>query len=83
MVLIRRVGCHLCDDVEAILGRLEIGFELVDVDADPELLARYSDEVPVVRLDGRDVDSGLIDPARLERVLRARLAKPPGRWRPW
>jgi glutaredoxin len=83
VTLIARGGCHLCEGVSALLQRMGIPFTTLDVDSDPDLRAAYSDEVPVVQLDGKHVDGGLIDHARLERVLRERLKRSPGRWRPW
>jgi glutaredoxin len=56
VILYTRVGCHLCEDAEAVLRRLraERPFELrlVDIDRDPELADRYGVRVPVVAVDG-------------------------------
>ena len=46
-----------------------------DVDEDPELLAAYSDQVPVVLVDGEQHDFWRVD----EHRLRAALS-PGGRW---
>lgn len=59
LTLISRGYCHLCHDMEAALAPflLEFGAELnvLDVDADPELEARYNELVPVLLAgDGRD-----------------------------
>jgi glutaredoxin len=59
VILYTRVGCHLCEDAEAVLRRLraERPFELrlVDIDRDPELARRYGVRVPVVAVDGEDL----------------------------
>jgi glutaredoxin len=59
VTLYTRRGCHLCDDAHAVLDavRATEPFELavIDIDGDPALVARYTDEVPVVAVDGRDV----------------------------
>lgn len=53
--LLGRPGCHLCDDMIAVLrpflnaGRFTL--TLVDVDSDPALAARYGLLIPVL-LDG-------------------------------
>jgi glutaredoxin len=56
VILYTRVGCHLCEDAEAVLRRLraERPFELrlVDIDRDPELADRYGVRVPVFAVDG-------------------------------
>jgi glutaredoxin len=67
LTLYSRQGCHLCEQAEALLRRLGLKPQIVDVDGSPELQARYNDSVPVVALRGRDVLSGIIteDQARL------------------
>lgn len=57
VLLYTRAGCHLCDEVKATLARLAPrgGFiwKEVDVDSDPQLQHKFTDEVPVVFIDGR------------------------------
>ncbi|MCX7172764.1 MAG: glutaredoxin family protein [Proteobacteria bacterium] len=54
MILYSREYCHLCHDMLAALetmrGEHDAGFtlEVVDVDADPVLLSRYDERVPVL-----------------------------------
>lgn len=77
LVLITRKGCHLCEAAEADLARVVAGFtalnpdkpytvEVIDVDSDPQLLQRFSEEVPVLLLNGEQVAFFRID---VERVL--------------
>lgn len=74
--LVSRVGCHLCDDgrevVRRVVERAGERFTEVDVDADPELLRRYSDRVPVVLVDGAETDFGRLDETRLAEALAGR-----------
>lgn len=81
VTLVGRVGCHLCDEARDVVRRVtaETGATWVEllVDDDPDLLARYADEVPVVLVDGARHDFWRVD----ERRLRARLA--PGARRRW
>lgn len=76
VVLVSRVGCHLCDDgrevVRALAQRTGTTWSEVDVDADPELLRRYSDKVPVVLVDGVERDFGRLDADRLAEALAGR-----------
>lgn len=70
-----RAGCHLCAEAERIVadvaaGRAEV--EVVDIDGDPDLVARYTVRVPVVAIDGVEVAELMIDRADLERALRER-----------
>ncbi|HEX7893742.1 MAG TPA: glutaredoxin family protein [Terriglobales bacterium] len=57
VVVYSRKGCHLCEIVKEKLSKLERrgGFRWreVDVDMDDGLRRRFTDEVPVVFIDGR------------------------------
>jgi len=52
VTLYTREGCHLCEEARAAILRggegLAIELREVDVDGDPELAARFGEEVPVV-----------------------------------
>jgi glutaredoxin len=69
IVLYSRQGCHLCDDAAAALTRLGLTFEVVDVDADPELKTRYNECVPVIVIDGKERFRGRVDERLLRRLL--------------
>lgn len=74
LVVYSRADCHLCDDAKATLAEyLEYlpELEVVDIDADPELQARFGATVPVVELDGREHFRGRIDEALLRRLIDA------------
>lgn len=69
-----RRGCGLCGPAEALAGRLAEGratVEVVDVDGEPALAARYGPRVPVVAVDGVEVAEGVVDPATLAEALDA------------
>lgn len=72
VVMVGRQGCHLCDVaqevIEGVVARTGDSFVVVDIDADPEL-ARYTDEVPVTFVDGRQHDYWRVDEARLRAAL--------------
>jgi glutaredoxin len=57
VVVYSRKGCHLCEIVKETLDKLRRrgGFDWreVDVDTDEELRRQFTDEVPVVFIDGR------------------------------
>ncbi len=57
VVVYSRKGCHLCEIVKETLTKLERrgGFHWheVDVDADEKLRRQFTDEVPVVFINGR------------------------------
>jgi glutaredoxin len=71
VVLYTRRGCHLCDDAAQLLHSFGLAPQLVDIDADPELVARFTECVPVVEIDGKVRFRGRIDPLLLRRLVRA------------
>jgi hypothetical protein len=70
-----RAGCHLCDVARDVIAQVcdELGesFIEIDVDSDAELLAAYSDEIPVTLVDGRRHDFWRVDADRLRAALTA------------
>jgi hypothetical protein len=73
--LLARSGCHLCDEARAVVLRVlvDVGERLLerDVDADPELTRRFGEQVPVVFVDGVQLDFWRVS----ENRLRAALAR--------
>jgi len=73
LILVSRVCCHLCDDMERALRPLSAEFgvavDIVDVDADDELKARYDELVPVLLHEGRELCHYLIDLAEVRAYL--------------
>ena len=74
VVFVTRRGCSLCDAAKPVVARAAVDagipFEVRDVDADPEDRARWSDQVPVVLLDG---------PGLAERMVARRIGLRPQR----
>jgi glutaredoxin len=68
-----RLGCHLCDDAEKVLESLreELNFEIevINIDEDTELVKLYSDQVPVIHIDGIHHDFYKVDPLRFKSSL--------------
>ena len=57
VTLYTRLGCHLCDDAKAVLDAVRaahpVELAVVDIDQEPALRARYTNDVPVIAVDGR------------------------------
>ena len=57
VVVYSRKGCHLCEIVKETLVKLQrrggFSWSEIDVDSDDELRRQFTDEVPVVFIDGR------------------------------
>jgi thiol-disulfide isomerase/thioredoxin len=66
LTLYGRGYCHLCEEMERALERLQhelrFTFEVVDVDLDPELEERYGELVPVLAgPDGQEICHYFLD----------------------
>ena len=73
VLLLGRPGCHLCDDARAVVARvcadLGVGWEERDITADPDLLERYWEQIPVTLVDGEQHDFWRVDERRLRDAL--------------
>lgn len=69
VVLYSRKGCHLCDDALAALRKFGLAPRVVDIDSDPQIMARYDTCVPVVEIDGRERFRGQVNETLLKRLL--------------
>ena len=73
ITLFGRAGCHLCDEAEALLASASVRYAIdvskVDIDGDPELSRLYSNEVPVIAIEGKRWSKLRLDPERLRRKL--------------
>lgn len=68
-----RQGCHLCEvaleTVARVCADLGTGYEVVDVDGDPDLQQQYGEQVPVTLVDGARHDFWRVDERRLRTAL--------------
>jgi glutaredoxin len=74
VTLLTRPGCHLCDDAREIVASVVAESEGVvfverSIVDDPELADRYTEEIPVVLIDGRVHNIWRVDADRLRRAL--------------
>ena len=73
--LYSRTYCHLCDDMlaalEALRGEFVFEVEVLDVDADPALEAKYDELVPVLEADGNELCHYFLDVAKVRAYLAA------------
>jgi len=82
LILYTKPGCHLCEQVEEHLLRLQSEFrfewERRDITLDPALYELYKHAIPVVAIDGREVlrlDAAPIDGDAVRAALRANFPK--------
>ena len=68
-----RNGCHLCDDafntLESMREELNFEIDVIDIDQNAELVKLYSDQVPVIHIDGIHHDFYKVDPVRFRSSL--------------
>ncbi len=73
VTLLTREGCHLCEQVEAVVADVctkgGYGWRAVDVDSDPDLRSEYGEQVPVVLVDGEFLASYRLDASALSAAL--------------
>jgi glutaredoxin len=76
-----RAQCCCCHKALDLLkdyqARWRFAIEEVDIDGDPELVARYDTEVPVVAIDGKVRFRGVVNRALLDRLLLAESCNRP------
>ena len=73
VLVLSRPGCHLCAAAIELVAAVctETGERFIErnIDEDPDLRRRYTDEVPVTFVDGRQHDFWRVDPDRLRSAL--------------
>jgi glutaredoxin len=73
VTLIRKPGCHLCDDaqvvIEKVCGELGVPWEQKDITQDRRLHDEYWEQIPVVLVDGAQHTFWRVDEQRLRRAL--------------
>ena len=69
-----REDCHLCDEALAALDSIDregLVVEVVDIEGDDGLLARYLERIPVIALDGVELYEFRLDVDDLNQRLDA------------
>lgn len=86
LTLIGKPGCHLCEDAEAAVGRVlgafeakhksaEVSLSHLNILEDAELAAKYSEEIPVLLINGKVHNYWRIDEARFTAALDALVSE--------
>lgn len=68
-----REGCHLCDamieEIREFKAGVDLSLEVIDVDGDETLKARYGSLVPVLMAEGREICHYFFDLAAVNAYL--------------
>jgi glutaredoxin len=78
LTLYSRPGCHLCDEMKAVVDLVArwvpFTIDIIDVSNDPRLEARYGLEIPVLLVNGTKAAKHRVTEDDLRRILEARGA---------
>ena len=75
LTIYSRPGCHLCDEMKAVVTRvvratpLAVTVSDVDISKDPALGERYGLEIPVLMANGRKVAKYRVTEEQVKRIL--------------
>lgn len=76
LTLYSRPGCHLCDEMKAVVARvaqtMPARVEEVDISTDPGLEREYGLEIPVLLVDGKKAAKYRIRDEDLRRLIANR-----------
>jgi glutaredoxin len=78
LTLYSRPGCHLCDDMKALVDRVTrsmpepVTMAVVDISTDPALEAQYGLEIPVLLVNGTKAAKYRVGEGELRRLLLGR-----------
>jgi glutaredoxin len=77
VTLYTRAGCCLCEDAKRVIGaareRAEFDYVELDIDADPEMVRLFGEEVPVIAIDGKKAFKYRVSMNELLKKLASRI----------
>ena len=75
VTLYTRGNCSLCEKAKEAIRAAGVAIELreVDVDGDPERRARYTNDVPVIHVNGSEAFRHRVDPKLFAEYVNSRL----------
>jgi glutaredoxin len=77
LTLYSRPGCHLCDEMKAVIARvaerIPLSLEVIDVSQDPGLEGLYGLEIPVLLVNGTKAAKYRTTESDLARLIGGRV----------
>ena len=82
LTLYSRPGCHLCDEMKAVVKRVAqsvpLQLEEIDISTSRELEDRYGLEIPVLLVEGKKAAKYRLREEELRRILAGRASNRAG-----
>ena len=79
VTLYSRPGCHLCDEMKAIVARVgssvPLALDEIDISTDTRLEELYGLEIPVLMIEGRKAAKYRVTEGELRRMLTRRTSE--------
>jgi thiol-disulfide isomerase/thioredoxin len=79
LTLYSRPGCHLCDEMKAVVERVArsvpLTIEVVDITTDPLLEAHYGLQIPVLLIEGKRAAKYRVSEDELTKILSGRTGR--------
>jgi glutaredoxin len=79
LTIYSKPGCHLCDEMKAVINRvaqsIPLQLEEIDISTSRELEERYGLEIPVLLVEGKKAAKYRIGEEELRKVLAGRAGK--------
>jgi thiol-disulfide isomerase/thioredoxin len=79
LTLYSRPGCHLCDEMKAVVERVArsvpLTIEVVDITTDPLLEAQYGLQIPVLLIEGKRAAKYRVSEDELTKILSGRTGR--------
>jgi hypothetical protein len=73
LTIYSRPGCHLCEEMLAVVrrvaGRVPLAVQEVDISGDAALEARYGTAIPVLVVEGKTVATSRVTEDELRRIV--------------
>lgn len=77
--LYMRQRCHLCEEAKALLEELQQKWQFdifeVDIDQDDDLIERYGITIPVIELNGEEIQAGVINKSFIDKAFSEKNVK--------
>jgi thiol-disulfide isomerase/thioredoxin len=80
VIVYSRPGCHLCDEMMAVVNRvaqsIPLAVEHIDISTDPSLVERFGPDIPVLMVNGKRAAKYRVTEKDLRRILSRGFGTP-------